>query len=126
MNFQAILILSLPAAAISLTITKSFLFEHLREWVLERSKWFGKLVTCPYCASHWVSFALVALYHPRMVQSVWLPADLIISTFAIVALAQPVSLVVLCCLRGMESKEDPEKEQLRAALQKARELLAQR
>lgn len=129
MNTKAllvVLILSLPVSAITLTITKSSLFECLREWALKRNKWLGKLVSCPYCTSHWVSFALVVLYQPRMVRSGAWPIDLIISAFAIVALAQPLSFLVLCCLRGMEPKEDPEKEQLRAALQKARELLTQR
>lgn len=130
MNTKAllvVLILSLPVSTISLTITKSSLFERLREWALERNKWLGKLVSCPYCTSHWVSFALVAWYQPRMLQSAWLPVDLIISAFAIVALAMPISFVVLCSFKNMaSSEEDPEKEQLRAALQKARELLAQR
>lgn len=130
MNLQqlfVVLILTLPVSAISLTITKSSLFERLREWALERNKWLGKLVSCPYCASHWVSFALVALYQPRVIQSTAWPIDLIVSAFAIVALAQPVSFLVLLSFKNMaSSEEDPEKEQLRAALQKARELLTQR
>jgi hypothetical protein len=130
MNTKAILIvlfLSLPVSAISLTVTKSSLFERLREWALERNKWLGKLVSCPYCMSHWVSFALVAWYQPRVVQSGAWPVDLIISAFAIVAICQPVSFAVLHSFKNMEPPmEDPEKEQLRAALQKARELLVQK
>ncbi len=127
MNWQQlfmILILALPVSAITLTITRSSLFERPREWMLEKNEWFGKLVTCPYCTSHWVSFALVVWYQPRMLQS-WLPVDLIISTFAVVALAMPISFVILCSFKNMALlEEDPEKEQLRAALQKAHELLA--
>lgn len=130
MNLQQLfvaLILALPVSVISLTITRSSLFDHLRKWMVERNEWLGKLVTCPYCTSHWVSFALVAWYQPRMLQSAWLPVDLMISAFAIVALAMPISFVVLCSFKNMAPlEEDPEKEQLRASLQKARELLSQR
>lgn len=129
MNTKAllvVLILSLPVAAISLTITKSSLFEPLRKWLLDKSEWLGQLISCPHCTSHWVSFALVAIYHPRMLQSAWWLVDLMVSAFAIVALAMPVSFIVVYSLRGMAPTEDPEKEQLRSALQKARELLSQR
>ncbi len=126
MNTKAllvVLILSLPVSAITLTITKSSLFERLREWALERNEWLGKLVSCPYCTSHWVSFALVAWYQPRMLHSVWLPVDLIISAFAIVALAIPISFVVYCSFTGI-GKIDNDAENKEVDLQRMRNALA--
>lgn len=29
-------------------------------------------MSCGYCFSHWVAFALVAIYHPRLLESWWL------------------------------------------------------
>lgn len=124
MNIFAMLVLVLATSAISLTITKGSIFENLREQVIERSQWFGKLVSCPYCTSHWVSFILVAIYQPRLVSS-WWPFDLLVSAFAIVALAAPVSWVVYHSFTGMAKTNEEEVEQLREALQIARDKLAE-
>ena len=128
MNIQSVLvvlILSLPVAVISLTITRASVFQPLREWVLERNAWLGKLVTCPYCTSHWVSFALVAYYRPRIVQSAWWPLDLILSAFALVALAMPISFVVYRSFQGMAVDNSHETERLRVALGKAKDKLVE-
>ena len=118
-----VIALAFAAAVISLTITKSSLFEHPRKWVLERSEWLGKLVSCAYCTSHWVSFALVAIYQPRIIQSAWWPLDLIVSACVLVALAMPVSFVVYKSFQGMTVDNSDETELLRAALEKAKEKL---
>ena len=46
---------------ISQTLTKERIFEPLREWLGGKETFFGYLVSCPYCASHYVAFALVPL-----------------------------------------------------------------
>ncbi len=125
MNTQSLLVvllLSLPVAVISLTITRASVFQYLREWIRERNEWLGKLFTCPYCMSHWVSFALVACYQPRIIQW-WWPLDLVLSAFAIVALAMPVSFVVYRSFQGLIIENNDEADLLRAALEKAREKL---
>ena len=50
---------ALAVFAISVTLTTSVMLEGLRKWIKARSEFFGKLVYCPYCASHWIAFALV-------------------------------------------------------------------
>ena len=46
---------------ISQTLTKERIFAPLRERLGGKETFFGYLVSCPYCASHYVAFALVPL-----------------------------------------------------------------
>jgi hypothetical protein len=43
------------------TLTKEKIFEPLRDRLGNKETWFGYLVSCPYCASHYLAFALVPL-----------------------------------------------------------------
>lgn len=46
---------------ISQTVTKERIFLPLRERLGGKDTWLGYLVSCPYCFSHYVAFALVPL-----------------------------------------------------------------
>ena len=46
---------------IAQTIAKERLFAPLRERLGGKETWFGYLVSCPYCLSHYLAFALVPL-----------------------------------------------------------------
>jgi hypothetical protein len=54
-------ILSALVMGLAHTLTKERIFAPLRERLGGRDTWFGYLVSCPYCASHWIAFALVPL-----------------------------------------------------------------
>lgn len=56
-----LLALSAVVMGIAQTITKERIFEPLRERLGGQETWLGYLVSCPYCASHWVAFVLVPL-----------------------------------------------------------------
>jgi hypothetical protein len=59
---------------ISQTIAKERIFAPLRERLGGKETWFGYLVSCPYCVSHYVSFILVPLtgtYPLRVVVGGW-------------------------------------------------------
>lgn len=56
-----LLALSAVVMGIAQTVTKERLFESLRERLGGHDTWLGYLVSCPYCASHWVAFVLVPL-----------------------------------------------------------------
>ncbi len=43
------------------TISKERIFAPLRERLGGKETWFGYLVSCPYCASHYLAFLLVPL-----------------------------------------------------------------
>ena len=56
------------------TITKERIFEPLREKLGGKETWLGYLVSCPYCASHYLAFVLVPLtgtYPIRVVVGGW-------------------------------------------------------
>lgn len=128
MNIRALAIasiLALAVAALSLTITKAAIFEGLRQWVKGRSSLFGKLVSCPYCTSHWLSFILVGIYHPVIVESpVWL-VNLAISAFVIVGLAAPISWIIYSSFTRLYEHENEDVEQLRSTLEKAMQKLVE-
>ncbi|MFL5346934.1 MAG: hypothetical protein ACJ8AT_19295 [Hyalangium sp.] len=46
---------------ISQTISKERIFAPIRERLGGKDTWFGYLLSCPYCVSHYVAFALVPL-----------------------------------------------------------------
>lgn len=50
---------SLIVMGMSYTISKERIFEPLRRALGGRDTWLGYLVSCPYCASHWLAFMLV-------------------------------------------------------------------
>lgn len=67
-----IVYLSFVTASISFTVTETKIFRPLREWIEIRWPKIGKLVGCGYCFGHWVAFALVAVYQPRLFKAWWL------------------------------------------------------
>jgi hypothetical protein len=59
---------------ISQTIAKERICEPIRNRLGGKETWFGYLVSCPYCVSHYVAFALVPLtgtYAIRVVVGGW-------------------------------------------------------
>jgi hypothetical protein len=43
------------------TVAKERIFAPLRDRLHGKETWFGYLVSCPYCASHWIAFLLVPI-----------------------------------------------------------------
>lgn len=60
-DFASILAVSAVVMGISYTITRERLFEPLRRKLGGKETFFGYLVCCPYCVSHYVAFVLVPL-----------------------------------------------------------------
>jgi hypothetical protein len=50
------------------TIAKERIFQPLRDRLGNKETWLGYLVSCPYCASHYLAFALVPLTGSYYVQ----------------------------------------------------------
>lgn len=88
-----LLFLSLAVAAISTTISLSSLFAPVRRWCRRRSRWLGKLVNCAYCSSHWIAFAAVAWYDPRIMGGWWV-ANWVVAVFAVIAIANVVTGII--------------------------------
>jgi hypothetical protein len=60
-NTFQLLAVSAVVMGMSQTVTKERIFAPLREWLGGKETWFGYLVSCPYCVSHYFAFALVPL-----------------------------------------------------------------
>lgn len=110
-------LLALAVASISHTLARGKVFEPSREWVWLKSERLGELVGCPYCTSHWVSFLLVAIYHPILVDSGLRIIDHFISAMVLVMLAAAISKLVF-------TNESPEVEKLRALVEQSREVIS--
>jgi len=74
-----LLVLALPVAAISWTITHEELFREVHTFCVERSKSarpllvrkFFYLLTCEYCFSHYVAAGMLVLSHFRLLFDDW-------------------------------------------------------
>jgi len=99
-NILVILYLSLATASISITITKSSIFKKFRLWVKEKNLFFGNLLRCNYCFSHWVAFGLVAIYQPRLINNIYL-IDLLLSSFVIITISFLIEELMLYSLYSL-------------------------
>ena len=77
------LLLALAIASISMTITKSVLFNDFRDRIGKIGKFFRELFNCPYCLSHWLAVLGVLTFFGK---THTLP-DLVLMTFATVTFA---------------------------------------
>jgi hypothetical protein len=90
-----ILVLGGATGVIATTITKGKPFLPLRRWAKKKSpEWLYALLRCPYCTSHWVAFAITAIYRPRIVNVFWL-VDYFITAFTLVAIGAVLAGVFL-------------------------------
>lgn len=75
MQWFRLVVTSAVVMGISQTISKERIFEPLRRVLGGKQTWCGYLVSCPYCASHWVAFIIGPLtganYVPVAVQWGW-------------------------------------------------------
>ena len=56
-----ILLVSAVVMGLSHTLSHEKIFEPLRRAWGGMETWYGYLISCPYCASHWIAFILVPL-----------------------------------------------------------------
>lgn len=62
----------MATASTSFTIARTKVFQPLRLAILRRGQtsgvmaWFGSLITCPYCVSHYLAFAATVSFLPRL------------------------------------------------------------
>lgn len=100
------LLIALAGSAISMTLTKATISKSLREKIKSKSKFFGELLSCPYCTSHWIHAILVIFcrpliltFFPRMI----IPGmNYIIVWFALVSLSSYGSGLIYRALSPME------------------------
>ncbi len=107
-NIVTCLILAMAVAAAAMTITKTAIFRPMRSWVSQRSSWFGKLLSCPYCTSHWLVFFSVAWYQPLLVTSRLRVMDWFITCLAVVAVSSIFCGLIFYAFANMGGDDDHE------------------
>lgn len=72
MQMEKVIYLSVVTASISFAISEAKVSLPFRDWMKKKNSFLGELFCCGYCLGHWVAFALVAIYRPRLFESWWL------------------------------------------------------
>jgi hypothetical protein len=75
MLFRLFVVASL-VMGVSHTIAKERIFLPLRRALGEKTTWLGYLVSCPYCASHWIALIVVPLTDAYYVDVAAMPGAL--------------------------------------------------
>jgi len=88
-------LLSIITASISFFIAHSQLLEDLREWIQERSKFFGDLFSCCYCLSHWVAVIMVIIFSVRLFDCGWVGIDIVLTILAVAWFAGLQSMAMI-------------------------------
>ncbi len=99
---QEVLLLSVVTASIAFTVAETKLFQRFREWAAGKSSFLGAMSACGYCLGHWIAFALVAAYPPRLFES-WWPLDYFL-TALVVAWLGGVQWALMCLLMKAAGK----------------------
>lgn len=114
-QFAWLLILGMPVASISWTVTHEEIFRELREFVERRSsradsgtgRKIHYLITCEYCFSHWVSAGIVALAGFKVLLDDW--RGYVVAAFALVWIAN-IYMTIYARLRVTLKKDRVEAE----------------
>jgi len=88
---MGIFLIGIAVAAISLTVTRSDLFRPFRNDV-RNVKFLGKVLTCPYCFSHWMAAILSIFYQPEL--KTYVIIEWFIGLFCIVAISVPIMALI--------------------------------
>jgi hypothetical protein len=99
---RLVIYLSVVTAAVSFTVTETKLFKGFREWLKRKNSFLGDLISCGYCFGHWVAFALVAVYKPKLFES-WRPLDYFLTAIVIAWLAG-IQWAAMCWLMDKAGK----------------------
>ena len=75
--------LAVATASMAVTLTKTPMFNFVREWLPEDGK-LQELWGCPYCMSHWVAAFWILIYRPT--PFLGSSIDLLLSWFMVVTL----------------------------------------
>ena len=96
------ILLSLVTAWIAFTICESVLLAPLRQWVMRKNSWLGKLISCGYCTGFWVAVGLELIYRPRLFNGWWMLDYLL--TVLVIAWLSAFQWILLCLLMDLLKK----------------------
>lgn len=86
-NLITIIILSAAISAFTSTMSLAGITVSMRDWLMGKNQFLGKLFSCPYCLSHYIALLIIIWYRPVVVMSSSIIIDSIISLFTLVAIS---------------------------------------
>jgi len=115
-NVFHLIYLSVACGAISLALTKSTVLNGLHDLLEKRTPFLGKMLSCPWCTSHWVALGLVLAYDPLAITEydhatyqlmgwmrfVVVPLDYVVAVFAMVALSTVTMRFMYSTIKSLE------------------------
>lgn len=104
------------------TLTRERVFATLRDVCSNKSSWLGYLVSCPYCASHYIAFVLVPLTktYPVRIAYEWGLITVVLNWFLSSILVTVVAAFLRIVFYFVDEKQSlvrSEKEQVREETQ---------
>ena len=86
------IIASFAISACSLTLTRSAMMIPLRIWIRSKNSFFGAMIICHYCTSHWLAAMVVAISTPAVGGGFLL--DLVLAWLGLVGISALISGVI--------------------------------
>lgn len=109
-DWLTVAVLALAVGSVAMTITRTSIFRAPRHWVQRKSDFFGDLVSCPYCMSHWLVLAAMVSFRPRLLDTGSWFLDYPGTGFALVALSTFVGGLVLRAYSALPPPSEPDDE----------------
>lgn len=81
MQLIELVIISLAVSSASYSISRTEIIKPIRLLICQGWPWAGKLISCPYCLSHWISFGTIFYFYKT------LSIEVVILTFAMITLS---------------------------------------
>lgn len=96
-HFATAAVLALAIGPAAYTCARAEISSPVRVWLAGKDGkawlWLFKLVSCPYCLSHWMAFVAAAIWRPWIISG-WPPAEWLVTSLATVAVAALPVLVI--------------------------------
>ena len=87
------IIASFAISACSLTLTRSAMMIPLRRWIRSKNSFFGAMISCHYCTSHWLAAMVVVISTPAVDGGFFL--DLVLAWLGLVGISALISGVIM-------------------------------
>lgn len=98
--------ISIAVGTLSLTLTKGSIFREVRLKIKQKSIFFGKLFSCPYCMSHWIATITVLIFNLRLFSAPWL-IDILFSVLVVIGISALFFGVIMALISFSSDEEDP-------------------
>lgn len=104
--FYHVIVLGIATGAISLFLTKSTLLNGFHAWLEKKSTFFGEMLNCPWCTSHWVAGFFTLVYQPLLLDWGWRPAWMYTSwlNYALVPVDYLVTIFVMVAISALAAR----------------------